>query len=90
MRETLHVSKMYERRFKALKGQHHPAIAAILAHEGLDLTAFEHGTEAGYQTHRRRGEPACTLCKVGHVAHQTARRDAAKMRAGARADPALL
>lgn len=29
----------------------------------------QHGTEAGYRAHRRRGEPACPPCLEGHAAN---------------------
>jgi len=43
----------------------------------------EHGTYAGYQRHRRRGEPACDPCKEGNRAYQKARRTTAEGRAAA-------
>lgn len=31
---------------------------------------MEHGTKRGYDTHRRRNEPACDECKAGKAAHE--------------------
>lgn len=42
------------------------------------LPPIKHGTDAGYKAHRRRGEPACSVCKFGH-SQSTARRNAERV-----------
>ncbi|WNM69974.1 hypothetical protein SEA_GUYFAGIERI_71 [Rhodococcus phage GuyFagieri] len=39
------------------------------------LRPINHGTEAGYSAHRRRGEEACAACKAGHSKASAAGRE---------------
>lgn len=42
---------------------------------------MRHGTDAGYQAHRKAGEDACVACRAAHTAYQ------AELRAAMRALP---
>lgn len=36
---------------------------------------INHGTNGGYQTHRRRGQQPCDACSQAHIRYQQARRE---------------
>jgi WhiB family redox-sensing transcriptional regulator len=53
-----------------MSGRQRRAISYGLA----DLPPINHGTEGGYQTHKRRGETPCDACKIGKQDATRARR----------------
>jgi len=53
--------------------QRHGIWGGLLPHERAELASkalppFEHGTQAGWHRHRRRGIPMCGPCRAAHTA----------------------